>query len=131
MFYNIGLAGKNWIDARNWTMRTFGRLRELLGHTEATVDILKIDVEHAEWDSLEAMLTDGSLHYVKQLMFEFHTKELKRIGGVTTSQDYAYYWLLFSGLEELGFKIWQFVPNWCCEHKRCCGLVYMLNVNYI
>jgi len=130
-FHDLGLAGDNFVDSHNWTMRTFERLLELSGHTEATIDILKMDIEFAEWAAIESMLVEVSLRNVKQFVFEFHTKELKRIRGKTSSSDFTYYWLLLRGLDAIGFKIWKFLPNECCPGVRCCGLLHFININYI
>ena len=47
------------------------------------IDILKLDVEYSEWDGLRAMMSEGSLHKVKQLVLEVHTRELGHTGGIT------------------------------------------------
>ncbi len=95
--------------------------------------MLKMDVEFSEWAALEAMLTyPASLRNVKQFAFEFHTKELKSQGwGVTTAEDFTYYWLLLRGLDSLGFKIWHYVHNTCCGKVLCCGMMYFVNIAYI
>jgi len=137
-YHNAGLAGKNEINSKKWKVRTFGRMLQEHGHVETTIDILKIDVEYSEWEAFEAMFLEGSLHKVKQLMFEFHTEELD---GKTPSKssDYTYYWQIFRGLSRLGFKLWTFEINpegmFKSKHSDqkypCCGNVYYVNVNYI
>lgn len=85
------------------------------------------------------MFEEGSLRLVKQLMFEFHTKELGIIGRITSSKDYAYYWQILRGLHKLGFRMWHYFPNnlgvYKSNHTKtdlpCCGNVYYVNLNYI
>lgn len=50
---------------------TLGTLRAQLGFTD-TVDVLKMDIEGAEYAVLSDALRSGSLHGVRQLLVEFH-----------------------------------------------------------
>ena len=100
-------------------------------HCQATIDMLKIDVEFYEWAALEAMLADpASLRRVKQLALELHTRELPWVGGATSAADFTQYWLLLRGLDALHFKIWHYAPNYCCRSVTCCGMVYFINTDY-
>ena len=44
---------------------------------------LKLDIEGAEYDVLEKMLKDGSMHYVDRLSVEFHNKKV----GISEEKD--------------------------------------------
>ena len=39
-FHDMGLGGSNKNDSHNWPMRTMGRLREILGHTEVSYHLI-------------------------------------------------------------------------------------------
>ena len=72
-FYNVGIAGKDYRNSRNWDLRTLSSIVEMLNHTGKKIDILKMDVEKAEWQSLSNMLDSGILKNVGQLYLEFHS----------------------------------------------------------
>ena len=83
---------------------------------QATIDIVKIDIDYSEWDALEVMLLKPScLANVKQLMIEFHTRELNK----TTSSihDLEEYWRIFRGISKLGFKLWNVWNNPFCYFR--------------
>ena len=136
-FHNIGMSGKNGINDKKWKVRTFGKLLEELGHTQAVVDILKMDIEYSEWEAFESIFLEGSLVNVKQFMFEFHTDEL--VSKDTTAKDFTYFWLMWKTLERLGFKYWAYETNMdgryvskVTKQKRaCCGNAYFVNVNLL
>ncbi len=78
---------------------------------QTTIDILKMDIEYSEWESLEAILSrPACLNNVKQLMIEFHTRELNA-GKHSSVVDLVYYWHLARGIDRLGFKIWNVWNN--------------------
>lgn len=101
---------------------------------QKTVDILKIDIEYSEWESFEAILREGSLRNVKQLMVEFHTMEVHE-HKVSTALNYAYYWHILRGLDKLGFKTWHYLQtptgHYTSAHSGiklpCCANVYFVN----
>lgn len=105
---------------------------------QKTVDILKIDIEYSEWESLEAILQQGSLRNVKQLMVEFHTFEVHE-GKISTARNYAYYWNILRGLDRLGFKTWHYLAtptgHYTSAHTKkkmpCCANVYFVNTALI
>ena len=71
-FYNVGIAGEDYVNSRNWDLRTLSSIVKMLNHTGKKIDILKMDVEKAEWQSLSNMLDSGVLKNVRQLYLEFH-----------------------------------------------------------
>jgi len=104
------------------------------------IDILKMDIEYSEWDALEVMIAHPScLANVKQLMIEFHTREINK--KVTSSHhDLATYWHVLRSISKLGFKLWNVWNNGACDfhsrwnpgHTYCgCFNAYFLNVKYI
>ena len=79
-FFNFGLASRDYVDGRNWTMKTLSSMYKILStayHGEAVIDYLKIDVEFAEWDVLPQIISSGMLTKVRQLGVEFHILENK------------------------------------------------------
>ena len=105
MFYREGLAGKDGIQPNGWKLNKFSSLLKRFQHENKIVDILKIDIEHWEWDSLESALRDGALNKVRQFVFETHTDEVGG-GPATSASNYLRY-----------MKIWQ-VGGLCV---LCCG----------
>ncbi|XP_077862460.1 putative methyltransferase-like protein 24, partial [Saccoglossus kowalevskii] len=64
-YYGTGMkANTNSI----WKVRTLEGLMAEMNHQHKVIDVLKIDIEGAEWSSLHNMLEEGILHYVKQLV---------------------------------------------------------------
>ena len=72
-FYNVGISKTDYINSRNWDLRTLSSIVEMLNHTGKKIDILKMDVEGSEWQSLSNMLDSGILNKVGQLYLEFHS----------------------------------------------------------
>jgi len=99
-----------------------------------------MDIEYSEWDALEAMLaTPSCLVNVKQLMIEFHTREIEK--KVTSSRDeLARYYRIFRRIDQLGFKRWKVWDNAVCNFRSTrtprvtyCGCFnsYFINVRYL
>lgn len=137
-FYNTGLGIANVVNAHNWKLRTFGSLLKDNGHLNSTIDILKMDIEYAEWESLEAIFAEQSLRNVKQLMVEFHTMEVHE-GKSSSSRNFAYYWQILRGINRLGFKQWHYLRTPTGGYKSahtardlgCCANVYFVNTAYL
>ena len=60
-FYKLGISDTSRTDRNGWKLRTLTDLRTMLGHKNSIIDVLKIDVEYAEWLSLPEMIQSGSL----------------------------------------------------------------------
>ncbi|XP_057368115.1 probable methyltransferase-like protein 24 [Daphnia carinata] len=76
-FFRLGLDGQDRLHpSKGWQMRTVTSIYDMLKsqHGElALIDVLKIDVEFAEWDALPQMANSGFLaDKVKQLVVEIH-----------------------------------------------------------
>jgi len=109
-------------------------------HMQSTIDILKMDIEYSEWDALETMLAKPScLANVKQLMIEFHSREIDA-KATSSRNDLARYWHILRGIYHLGFKLWNTWDNPACNFrskwnpgKSYCGCfnMYFLNVKYL
>ncbi|KAL5012344.1 hypothetical protein ScPMuIL_010895 [Solemya velum] len=72
-FHPIGLAGRNGEMDKIGPIMTLGSIRKLLNHTHRAIDILKVDIEGMEWESLSEMKKSGALSDIPQLAFEFHS----------------------------------------------------------
>ena len=103
-----------------------------------------MDIEHAEWDALETMLAKPScLSNVKQLMIEFHRREMasnKSRASSSSREDLARYWQVLRGILRLGYKVWNVWNNPTCKfrssltsgkHYFGCFNMYFLNVKYL
>ena len=107
---------------------------------QVTIDILKIDIECSEWDALEVMLTNHScLANVKQLMVEFHTREIQKT-DTSSRDDLRRYWNVLRRIYHLGFKLWNVWNNPTCHFRSkhppntlYCGCfnMYFLNFKYL
>ncbi len=76
-FYPYGLASKNSVQkvgGVKWTMRTLDAIAEELGHADRDIDVLKMDIEEAEWGVLPTLLesTWFTRGRVKQFLIEVH-----------------------------------------------------------
>jgi len=106
---------------------------------QAEIDILKIDIDYSEWDALEIMLLKPNcLANVKQLMIEFHTRELYKTAS--SNHELADYWRIFHGISKLGFKLWNVWDNPSCNFRSlqpprksycACFNAYYINVKYL
>lgn len=101
-FYKLGLAGSNRTSSNGWKLLTFQSLLKRFHETDRTIDIVKMDIESSEWESLESMLETGVLERVKQLMFETHTKD--GYGSIVSKKDFLRYHKMFDAIEALGFR---------------------------
>jgi len=107
---------------------------------QSTIDIVKMDIEYSEWDALEAMLVKPScLANVKQLMIEFHTREID-YKAQSSRKDLARYWRILQGISHNGFKLWNVWDNSICNFDSkwtpgmtYCGCfnMYFLNIKYL
>ena len=70
------------------------------------LDILKIDVEGAEFESLAEMVKTGSIKDVRQLLVEFHVKLFSE--NRTSRDAYISHLTLLRNLHKLGFRIFYF-----------------------
>ncbi|CAL1274827.1 unnamed protein product [Larinioides sclopetarius] len=75
MFFNMGIGefdGKITVTGQTWNMRTFDSILKQLGHWNRTIDVLKLDIEGAEYVVLEDILGKGLLNHVNHLCMEIH-----------------------------------------------------------
>jgi len=87
------------------------------------------------------LATPSCLANVKQLMVEFHTREMNfTVNGTSSRDDLARYWNVLRGINQLGFKVWNVWNNPFCKFRSrrtprtsYCGCfnTYFLNVKYL
>ncbi|KFM63164.1 hypothetical protein X975_06209, partial [Stegodyphus mimosarum] len=74
-FYNLGIGefdGKIIVSGQTWKMKTFDSILQQLGHKNCTIDVLKLDIEGAEYVVLEDILDKGLMNHVNHLCIELH-----------------------------------------------------------
>lgn len=68
-------------DEKKSFFRTLETVRDFLGHSERAIDVLKLDIEFAEWDFFESLFRSPEksriLQDVKQIALEVHLDDLK------------------------------------------------------
>ncbi len=77
-FYKLGLAGSDSLPSSGWNVSTASSIYQMLTrrHGEKVIDLIKMDIEFAEWEVITQMLRSGFLaDKVKQLAVEIHFKE--------------------------------------------------------
>ena len=65
--------------------------------SQATIDLIKMDIEHSEWTALRDMLGKGELDHVRQLLVEFHLYNANAI-------DVRNRMLVLKQIEDKGFR---------------------------
>ncbi|XP_048739268.1 uncharacterized protein LOC125653733 isoform X3 [Ostrea edulis] len=123
MFYQVGLGdhvGEIEVKGSKWKIKTLMAIMKELGHTNKRIDVLKIDIEGSERQSLVEIMESGALKNVVQLCLEFH----------------SYYDLgAMRKLYDLGFRVfWAHqnpqAPMYTTNETYSYGMeVYFVNIN--
>jgi len=106
---------------------------------QAVIDVLKIDIDYAEWSCLRRMLTDHSLQHVKQLIVEIHTSELSMVGRPTSREEFIDMYRTLAALERIGFRRYHYHYNpsgiytsiRTGKTRTCCYELYYVNINFL
>ncbi|PAA76695.1 hypothetical protein BOX15_Mlig015141g2 [Macrostomum lignano] len=145
-FYRIGLYSKpGLLPGTNWTVDTLEHLLDTLaGGPDTVVDILKLDIEGAEWPALTAALDSNCLQRrVRQLLVELHSRESRpRPNEDSEVYDYAAYLNVLGRLRHSGFQLWRVEPNsadgsWFYsraglrKRRLCCYNAYFINTRFL
>ena len=106
---------------------------------QTSIDVLKVDIDYAEWSCLHQMLSDGSLLLVKQLIIEIHTAEVATVGRPTSRQDFVTMHDSLAALEAAGFRRYQVHYNPLGMYnsvrtgktRTCCYELSYININFL
>jgi hypothetical protein len=76
-FHGWGISGANsqiHLEGDSVEAHTFLTIKSMLGHSNQTVDIVKIDVEGSEWAAFRSLLSkcDPAAPYANQFLVEVH-----------------------------------------------------------
>lgn len=114
-------------------LHTLNDIRARLHHTEKVIDVLKIDVEGAEWAALQNMIQERQLHNVRQLIVEFHQFQFE------TKESLRPVFAILRSLWELGFRVFYTHKNPFTSRysframpiaATCCHEVSYVNVKF-
>jgi len=129
-FYQIGLQGRDYVNEKNWTMKTLTSLMDKFGERKAILDYLKFDIETSDFPAMEAMINSGVLSQVKQMGIEIH---VPKKDAVTLAGLYK----ILNGLERAGMLRWYFSMNYYnIKYTRngfrsCCYEIVYINTNFM
>ena len=101
----LGVSSKSIGD-----FKTLSELLAANGHTNATINYLKADIEKEEIQSVPQWIESGSLDNVRQIGLEFHD----------TSRTAKVYGNISKSLLKIGFKLISFEPNFALPNPRQC-----------
>jgi hypothetical protein len=113
-FHAWGISGANEkivLENQNVDAYTFMKIKDMLGHTNKPIDIVKIDVEGSEWQAFKNLLSDcdPSLPYAHQFLVELH-----RATSTTILEFY-------DNLARCGYRTFHKDSNlycfWCMEYS--------------
>ncbi|OQV12118.1 hypothetical protein BV898_13597 [Hypsibius exemplaris] len=101
-FHDIGLnSSTSRLWNREWQTATLPELRKDLGHGMRKINVLKMDVEGAEWGFLRDATVDGSLDGVEQFIVEIHEEDAGDNRVTVVRREV----LRLHGLRRLGFEL--------------------------
>ncbi|ELT93845.1 hypothetical protein CAPTEDRAFT_221622 [Capitella teleta] len=126
-FHNLGLWGSRFVNAKKWSLDSFGGILKKLGHEEAriyaqqrVIDAVKVDIESSEWPFLQDVISASGpsvLRNVKQMALEIHTPRWNREKRGMSQKDYAQIIHHFKEFrQKLGFRNFLYRTN-----NDCCG----------
>ncbi|CAG5127132.1 unnamed protein product [Candidula unifasciata] len=94
----FGIGRYSEITPEGNELYTIGDIRTILGHAKRNVDLIKMDIEGAEWSVLYGMLSNDELDNVKQLLVECHV-------GYPSNEDRMRRSIrVLRSLSEIGFR---------------------------
>lgn len=110
-FYKIGLWSRTKRMKSGWNVYTFSDIRKLLGHENAPIDVVKLDIENYEWGAVDTMLLTGELKRFKQLLIEFH------LWGKSPRWGYSKRLKLIQDLDKEGYRSFDSHKNMGCSRN--------------
>ncbi|KAK7482721.1 hypothetical protein BaRGS_00026019 [Batillaria attramentaria] len=117
---------------------TLSDLKKMLNHTEAVIDVLKIDIEENEWAALRNLIKERQLINVRQLFIEYHHLFYAKD---ETRETFLSRLAQLRAVQELGFLIFythKYYFNTCTRKsvafpvvRTSCYEVHYVNVNFM
>ncbi|XP_045157928.1 probable methyltransferase-like protein 24 [Mercenaria mercenaria] len=111
-FYHTGLAEQTKTLRNGWKVSTLNDILVQQGHTKDKIDILKIDTEKFEWQTLIQIFESGGIENVKQLLIELHVA----IVGEPERLEYIQGLGVLKMLYDHGFRIFYSHRNLWCKY---------------
>jgi len=110
-FHKLGLGATDSTDIKSMTTH-----RNSLGHDNSEVDLVKVDIEGAEYNFFENELLKppgtGALSHFRYLMVEFHLAP----NLAPTDPQRSRFHKVMQGLHDHGFVITHKEANWYCTY---------------
>lgn len=138
-FYKLGIGGQKESVKKSvnntWELLSFSDIKALLKHEQAVIDVVKMDVERAEWPSLANMIKEKQLNNVRQVLVEFHhapAEERQKPNGMMG-------WLaVLRSLQQAGFRRFLTHKNHVCASaalaypvmRTLCYEMHFVNINF-
>ena len=98
---------------------------------QRVIDVIKMDIEYAEWFVLPDVIKTGDLKSVKQIVMEVHLKYAVK--------SYIYMFSILRTMEKLGFRKYKYHENAHCRRLSAisnttvshCHELNFVNINYL
>jgi len=120
-YHAWGLAGDNGtieLEATAVEAMTLGAVRERLGHLDAPIDILKVDIEGHEWAAFDEMLRhcERDRPAAMQILVELHMYTVRGDGGIVHFTELRRKLeRLSDSLHRCGYRCFSKDPNHYCH----------------
>ncbi|KAK6167961.1 hypothetical protein SNE40_021878 [Patella caerulea] len=129
-FHALGIADYTGTTPKGWKVARLTDIKTRLGHNQGTVEIVKIDIEEAEWLILPEIIFSESLKGTKQLLMEWHIYPDKKRKKTIITHALQ----ILRHLYRMGFRLFKLHYNPLCnEHPksdyRYCPEMYFVNIN--
>ncbi|XP_046555843.1 uncharacterized protein LOC124265095 [Haliotis rubra] len=129
-FLKMGISGTD--SQGGWELHTLTTFKKMLNHTGKVIDVLKADVENAEWASLTEMTSSGELVHVKQLLIEYHGDCRNRHQCINNLK-------ILKDVHDIGFRKFYVHKNIHCSFRSAlfpvirtsCYEVHYVNMNAV
>jgi hypothetical protein len=137
-FHNLGLWDRDFVNKAGWSMKSLSSIINQLKHDKISIDVLKSDVEGAEWPLIRDLTS--SEFSIRQLVIEIHTPRMhpERM----TKLDYIEIIRYVQRLKDKGYILVKNVQrNYCCGRfaplmprgvtEKCCYELFFVNSMFL
>lgn len=120
IYHNMGVWGWNFNTEGGWELRDLLTIVTTLNHQNRIIDVVKLDIEGAEWQVLRHLVDSGLFRIIKQITMEMHAPRV-RLNPITGKEDtvsvldLAEMWQTLHDLERAGFEMFSTRTKSCCE----------------